>query len=376
MHPTCDRCGRPLSADPSTPGAPAQATCTCERAPAMLAAANGPGKGAARDADPLPSAHEGNVEVDPWSVPPPEGGYENLDIELEPTGPQQPLPEAAAAEPPAPGAAPPDIASSIAARVEAEPEVPRSAARLPRTAIAAGAAVLLATAISAWLLLRGRDRSAPAGSLVRVTVIQEVPRNAPPPLAPIDPSYVESARREPSAGPKASPPTAPRHGVPPAAPRATAASAGATPTPPSPPAEIAPEPPPQLAPAAEGADTPLPPPPAIPVAQPPTATAAAAEPAARPLAAARAPVLQTRTCVADALRVPAALEGRLPPEVVLQVQVGEDGRAADVAFPGAIDPRLRAALSSAVRTCRFTPGADATGRPAAGRTTMRLRFEQ
>jgi hypothetical protein len=79
--------------------------------------------------------------------------------------------------------------------------------------------------------------------------------------------------------------------------------------------------------------------------------------------------------VEDALRVPRGLEGGLPAEVVLHVQVGEDGRPVDVAFPGRIDPRLRSALLSAVRTCRFTPGADGSGRPAVTATTMRLRFE-
>jgi hypothetical protein len=103
-------------------------------------------------------------------------------------------------------------------------------------------------------------------------------------------------------------------------------------------------------------------------------------PAPAPDAAARAasvrpPVLQTRTCLQDALRIPRGLEGGLPPEVVVHVQVGEDGRPGEVAFPGSVDPRLRSALLSAVRTCRFTPGADASGRPAAAGTSMRLRFE-
>ncbi|HEX9049735.1 MAG TPA: energy transducer TonB, partial [Anaeromyxobacter sp.] len=92
-------------------------------------------------------------------------------------------------------------------------------------------------------------------------------------------------------------------------------------------------------------------------------------------AKARAPVLETRTCVADALRLPRGLEGSLPGEVVMHVDVAEDGRPANVSFPGSVDPRLRTALVAAVRTCRFTPGADASGRPAAAATTMRLRFE-
>jgi TonB family protein len=94
-----------------------------------------------------------------------------------------------------------------------------------------------------------------------------------------------------------------------------------------------------------------------------------------PAASVRAPVLQTRTCVADALRLPAGLEGSLPGEVALNVQVADDGRPSDVAFPGNIDPRLRAALLSAVRTCRFAPAQDAGGRAAPGRATIRLRFE-
>jgi len=79
--------------------------------------------------------------------------------------------------------------------------------------------------------------------------------------------------------------------------------------------------------------------------------------------------------VEDALRVPRGLEGRLPAEVVLRVKVGEDGRPTDVSFGSAVDPRLASALGAAVRSCRFAPGSDAGGRPAALTATMRVRFE-
>ncbi len=348
----------------------------------MLASPDAPRKSTARDAGPLPSPQEGNIEVDPWSVPPPEGGYESLELDDDPA--EAPQPAAHGGTPAPADAAPPDIASSIATRAEAEPETGGSAARARTRAIAAGIAVatLLVAAVSVWLLLRGGERAAPAaGPGVRVTVTQEAPWASPPPLAPIDPSYVERARPAPlpvrATAPIASPPPRTSAGsgassraaaVATAIPAAAAApAASATPGP----AETATEPPPEPAPAPPPAATvataaiPLPPPPETPA--PRAAPAAAASP--------RAPVLQTRSCVEDALRVPSALEGRLPPEVILHVQVGEDGRPADVTFPGAVDPRLRAALLSAVRTCRFTPGADASGRPAAARTTMRLRFE-
>ncbi len=362
MEQLCERCGRPLSV---APGAEDDRVCSCER---------GAGAGA------LPPA-KGNVEVDPWSVPPPDGGYEPFDIELDPTGPQQPGP--AAADGAGTGARPaPDLAAAIAEAPAPEREA-RAPAPRPRSravlAFAAAAIAILLVA-SAWLVLgRGGGGGASSGRpSVRVTVTtQEVPWTSAPPLAPIDPSYVERRRPAEPVLPAAAPRSgagrggtargaAPATATPTATPTPTpTAAAAATPIPaPEPIAEAPPEPAPAPA-AAAPAEIPLPPPPVIPAKHEPPAPSASARPAS----------LQTRTCVSDALRVPEAVEGSLPPEVVLSVQVGDDGRPADVSFPAGLEPRLRSAILAAVRTCRFAPAADAAGRPAPGRATMKLRFE-
>ncbi|HET8539276.1 MAG TPA: hypothetical protein VFL83_05340 [Anaeromyxobacter sp.] len=388
MTPTCERCGRALAVPPSAaPGTHARVTCSCGHTgtiPVPWLAA--PPR--ARETEPLPSPREGNLEVDPWSLPPPEDGYENLVLDDGPAaagigaaaepavGPDEPSDPAVGSGPER--AAAPDIASSVAAEAEATGEHPAPVAR-PRSRgaiLAAAVAAVAAVAAGAWLVA-GRARPGPPAGAVRVTVEQDVSWAAAPPLAPVDPSYVE--RRRPSASSQRAPSPSPPPRAPAAPPRSRAAVApppaevaaapvpapAAEAEPPPPPPEASPPPPepaPVVVPAAS-VEIPLPPPPV------------AATPRQVPAGRARAPVLETRSCVEDALRVPRALEGRLPRELVMQVQVGEDGRPANVAFPGAVDPSLRAALSSAVRTCRFAPGAGADGRPAAAATTMRVRFE-
>ena len=387
MKPTCERCGRTLAAlDTEAPGAPAgAATCTCGYTPAIALAASAPGK-PGRDAPPLPSPREGSLEVDPWSLPPPEDGYENLVLDDGPAAAAPSAPEEAP-EPRAGGATPLEAATAEAA--EAGDATPAAPSRRSRAivAIAAAAAVLVVAVVA--LIVRGRSAPADAaGGTVRVTVTQEIPWLAPPPLAPADPSFRERARPDPAPARPALPPPSPRSAAataPPARARGTASAEVAPPPalvaaapesdapslpPPEPVAAAIPEAAPAAAAAAAGsAAIPLPPPPVLP--EPQAVPAQGAAPAGK----GRAPVLQTRACVEDALRIPRGLESRLPREVVLQVQVGEDGRAADVKFPGGVDPRLATALTAAVRTCRFAPGAGADGRPATVPATMRVRFE-
>lgn len=327
-----------------------------------------------READPLPPPSEGSIEVDPWSLPPPEGGYETLDLD---DGPAASAGAAGIAAADGGRAVPAGTGSSLGAtpeagRAEEERAAPagRARSRGPVLAIVA-AGVTLVGAGAVWLLRGGAAEG--SGGAVRVTATQdaqEAPWSSTPPLAPVDPSYVE--RRRPDDGPAragAATPPPPRAPAPRSAPAPEAdASAAAAPPPPAE-AEVAPPQPPPVpvqepsapAPSPAAADIPLPPPPVV----------AAPRPAA---ARARAPVLQTRTCVEDALRLPRGLDGRLPPELVVRVQVGADGRPGEVSVPGA-DSRLAAAVASAVRTCRFTPGAAGDGRPAAAPTTMRIRFE-
>jgi TonB family protein len=393
MQPTCDRCGGTLSVPEATaPGAPARVTCSCGHTSTIRAPGAAPRTGT-RDAGPLPSPRGGHFEVDPWSLPPPEGGYESLVLD-------EGQPGAAEA---APAAAPAETAGSIATALEgvepaaeASPEDALAVAPAPGRsrailAAAALAALLVVAGFAAWLARSRPPTPAAAGGAVRVTVTQEIPWSSPPPLAPLDPTFAERARAEappsrpatlasPSPRPPASP--APPARAPAARPAPELVPAGAVDArppadalPPAPEtgaaAPAAPDPAPGPGPAAPAASAAIPLPPAPP---PPAAQAAPARDAG-PAAKGRAPVLQTASCVEDALRIPRGLEARLPREVILRVEVGEDGRPANVTLPGSVDPRLGSALAAAVRKCRFEPGSDATGRPAALPTTMRVRFE-
>lgn len=318
--------------------------------------------------DPLPPPRKGHFEVDPWSLPPPDGGYESLVLE-EGGGDEREG---------APGTAP---AAARPGPTSAAPAPARSRARLA----AGAAAAALALGAAVWLAAGRPTAPAREGAAVRATVTQELPWTSQPPLAPPDPSYVERPRapgaRAPSAAggaaaaaPLAPPATAPAappppdaaarlpaHGEPDAAAARDLPAAPATATAP----EASPPPAPEPVPAA--ADAPPPSPPAL----------AAAAPAQdlRPGSRARAPLLRTPGCVAEALRVPRTLEGRLPREVVVRLEVGVDGRPSDVAFAGSVDPRLGSALAAAIRTCRFEPGADPNGAPAPAPATMRVRLE-
>ena len=80
MQSTCARCGRPLSVAAATPGASAQVACSCGHASVPQGALEPPPT-SARDVGPLPSPGAGHFEVDPWSLPAPEDGYENLVLE-------------------------------------------------------------------------------------------------------------------------------------------------------------------------------------------------------------------------------------------------------------------------------------------------------
>jgi TonB family protein len=345
--------------------------------------------------------------VDPWSLPPPEDGYENLAFEDVQAGaaarPAPPRMAAAAApEPPGKDAAPEPPKPS---GEDDAPELPKpsgeddaapiegSSRRRVMLLAAAAAGAVVAAGVAVWIVRGGSSSTdSGAGEAVRVTVTQEPSWMGAPPLAPPDPSFTEPSR--PAALPArplglASPPLRPSapaaapvrpapsrepvrapSSVPPPDPAeaAEAASADATAEVPEPTPPPEPEPAPGPA-AAASAAIPIPPPPALPGPQ------AAPADGVQPGGKARAPALLTRTCVEDALRVPRGLEGRLPAEVVLRVKVDEDGRPTDVSFGSAFDPRLASALGAAVRSCRFVPGSDAGGRPAARTATMRVRFE-
>jgi hypothetical protein len=371
MQPTCETCGRALSApENAAPGAPVQVTCTCGHTQALRVVPRPPPRKAALAVGPLPSPRGGeNFEVDPWSLPPPEDGYENLVLDdgrpgAAPSARKDPVEPPPAPEPAREAAAEPSPARPEPAAAPADaPRIARSRLIL----LGAVAAVVVLGALAAAIVRTPSTDESPARAGVRVTVTQEAPSWAAPPLAPMDPSYVE--RRRPDAAPArpaAAPPRATATRPASRPPSATATSAA--PAAPEPiPSAAAPEeePAPEPAVSAPAPEIPLPPPPVL---------AAPSPPARAPAAAVRPPVLQTRSCVEDALRVPRGMEGRLPPEVVLRVEVGEDGLPANVSVGAGVEPRLASALAAAVRTCRFAPGSGADGRPAAQPTTMRVRF--
>jgi len=408
LQPACARCGGRLPIpEAAAPGASIEATCPCGHTTTFRVPPAGQAPlRATRTAGPLPAPRGGSYEVDPWSLPPPEDGYENLAFEDGQAGAAtRPAPPrvatAAAPEPPPSGkdAAPglpkprgeggaPDLPEP-GGEDDAAPIAGSSRRRVMLLAAAAAGAVV-AAGVAVWIVRLGSSSTdSGAGEAVRVRVTQEPSWMDAPPLAPPDPSFTEPSRRaESSARPSGLPsppprPSAPAAPAPPAPPREPLRAPSKTVPPPAPaeaasadaPAgapESTPSPEPEPAPgeaAAASAAIPIPPPPVLPEPQ------AAAADGVQPAVKARAPALLTRTCVEDALRVPRGLEGRLPAEVILRVKVGEDGRPTDVSFGGAVDPRLASALGAAARSCRFAPGSDAGGRPAALTATMRVRFE-
>lgn len=113
----------------------------------------------------------------------------------------------------------------------------------------------------------------------------------------------------------------------------------------------------------------------------PGAVPAEEEEPAAPGAGYRRPEQATPRCVERALRVPADGAGRAGGTLKVKFAVGRTGVADLIQVqPGPdwtggapLEPRLVEAVSSAVRGCQFTPGADEQGRPARLWVTMQLR---
>jgi protein TonB len=154
------------------------------------------------------------------------------------------------------------------------------------------------------------------------------------------------------------------------APTATATST-ATPTstpiataaPPEPPAPV---PAPPARPAA-GVDVPLPP--------PPRGTELVQDAPAHPTGGFTKPRLAEPGCVQASLRLPRDAAGLAGETATIRFAVGPDGvpsRFQLVAGPA--DPRVGAAIWSAVQRCEFLPGTDGQGRPALLWLVMPLRF--
>jgi hypothetical protein len=95
----------------------------------------------------------------------------------------------------------------------------------------------------------------------------------------------------------------------------------------------------------------------------------------------RAPVQATPECVERAIALAADVAARAPPSVTLRFAVGRDGIASRLGVwpgpgspPGArLEPGLVQAFASAIRGCRFTPGADEQGVPTSMWMVMQVR---
>ncbi len=91
---------------------------------------------------------------------------------------------------------------------------------------------------------------------------------------------------------------------------------------------------------------------------------------------------QTPRCIEQNIRIASDLADRLPASVTMRFAVARDGTAdlvqvlpgPDAARGERINPRLADALRSAVRGCRFVPGADDLGKPVRLWVVMQVRF--
>jgi hypothetical protein len=193
------------------------------------------------------------------------------------------------------------------------------------------------------------------------------------------------AAREPASAPRAPAREAPpaTAGVPPPAPVPEPGAAEAqAPVPPplAPPPPPVAEPEPQSAPAAPAAAAPISAP-APPAAEAAPQAAADEEPVfARD--GYRRPVTQTPRCIEQNIRIAPDLADKLPASVTMRFAVARDGTADLVqVLPGPeaargerIHPRIADALRSAVRGCRFVPGADDLGKRVRLWVVMQVRF--
>lgn len=101
-----------------------------------------------------------------------------------------------------------------------------------------------------------------------------------------------------------------------------------------------------------------------------------------PSAGSRHPSPATPGCVQQGIRLPSRWADRRPGSVLLRFAVGLDGIAEMIETrpgpdraPGArVEADIAEALTAAVRACRFSPGADAQGRPVRMWMTMKVKF--
>ncbi|GAO04900.1 TonB family protein [Anaeromyxobacter sp. PSR-1] len=116
-------------------------------------------------------------------------------------------------------------------------------------------------------------------------------------------------------------------------------------------------------------DVPLPPPPAgaTPVEDAPRYAAAGF----------RKPNLLVPRCVQDAIRLPRDARERVSGPVTVRFAVAKDGTVGLFQVMGDLpDRRVADAIWTAVRGCRFAPGADAAGKPTRLWVVMPIRFDE
>ncbi|WP_049778370.1 TonB family protein [Anaeromyxobacter sp. K] len=116
-------------------------------------------------------------------------------------------------------------------------------------------------------------------------------------------------------------------------------------------------------------DVPLPPPPAgaTPVEDAPRYAAEGF----------RKPHLEVARCVQDAIRLPRDARERVSGPVTVRFAVAKDGTVGLFQVMGDLpDRRVADAIWTAVRGCRFAPGADAAGKPTRLWVVMPIRFDE
>jgi hypothetical protein len=403
--------GTPAPTPPPRPSTPA-------RIVAPLDAPSGPDRWA-------------KTEIEPDSVPPPDGGYVDFTLDDDPPVPPSVDPVSPAPAPrapgrsaktdtppvpfprreptrelPRPGWTPPPVGASAPApeperelsrelRVPAFASVPRPPDRKWVPFAVVGAVGLLIGAIVAVVATRN---SAPAAETA-VTAAPALPTTPAPAAAQAQPD--PAARPTPAtpapatvtgAVAAAEPKTAPeRAATPPAraAPERRAPAAAPAPAPER--AERTEHTVSRRAPAAEPniVRVPTAPPPesaavtAAVFSPPPTEPVAPAAPAApvvedAPVYASdgfRRPTAADPGCVQRSIRLPRDLQDRVPAIVPVRFAVAPDGGLSQFSVIADVpDRRVGESIWSAIRACKFNPGADARGRPVRLWVVMPIRF--
>jgi len=304
---------------------------------------------------------------------PPAGGYVDLDLGE----------EGAAAPAPAPARVPP-----VASRVPGEwtrpaftavvPE-PQSAKSAVPVLAAVGVGCLALIGVGAWFAARGAgdapappeapSAAAPAEGAASAPVpapgqahAQPTPSSAAPvsPAAAARPPPRPQVSREPTRAEQRRTRQEQR-GEPAHAERAPAVVAAVVREEPSP--ATAPIAPAQTV-AATPASVPIPPPPAL-----------VEEAPRHPTEGFRRPQMAEPGCVQSAIRLPRDAASRVSGPVTVRFAVGTAGEISLFQVLGDVpDPRIADALATAVRGCRFIPGADAAGTPTRLWVTMPIRF--